>query len=89
MIVIERQINTRLLKSAMARAGYTQTALASELELSQSYLSRKINNKQAFTYSEIGAITELLDIGKKEFSAIFFCGNITRPKGKKKKRKKR
>lgn len=53
--------------------GLTQERLASEIGMSNSTLSFKLNNKAFFTQKEIRKICELLEIKTTETGAYFFA----------------
>ena len=52
--------------------GFTQERIASEVRMSVSTLSFKLNNKAFFTQREIRKICELLEIGIAEIGVYFF-----------------
>ena len=55
-------VNTNLLKGKIVAAGYSQGALAKELEMSENTLSARLNNKSSFNIGEVVAICEKLGI---------------------------
>ena len=65
-------LNKNLLKSAMARAGYTQGLLASKLNISENTLSSRMNGQSAFNTDEIDRICELLTIKNNDEKASIF-----------------
>lgn len=64
--------NSRFLKAAMIRNGYTAGSLADSIGLSRQSMSYKLNNKRVFTVDEISAISEKLNLSLEEKEEIFF-----------------
>lgn len=62
-------VNVNLLKSYMAKAGYTQKELAKSLGISEQTLTRKLK-KRVFGTDEAAKIVELLSIDDPK--AVFF-----------------
>ena len=52
--------------------GFTQKSLAKKIGINQGTLSEKLNNKYAFTMTEMDAISKLLGITKSEIGVYFF-----------------
>ena len=49
-----------ILKSYIVRAGYTQSSLASQVDMSRSSMTLKINNKSPFTADDMAKIRDVL-----------------------------
>ena len=49
-----------ILKSYIVRAGYTQSGLASQIDMSRSSMTLKINNKSPFTADDMAKIRDVL-----------------------------
>lgn len=58
----------------MVLHGDTQRTLAEALEMAELTLSKKLNEKNEFTQSEIKAIKKRYNLKPEEVDAIFFCG---------------
>ena len=58
-------------KSVMALHGDTQRSLAKALEIAELTLSKKLNEKNEFTQSEIKAIKNRYSLTPEEVDAIF------------------
>ena len=56
--------------------GFTQKTLAKGIGISSSTLSAKLNNKNAFTVTEIACICRVLDISKLEVGKYFFTEKV-------------
>lgn len=65
-------VNTLKLKAAIVEAGYTQTALAQKLHISENSLSAKINGRAKFDIEEATEICEVLNIHNNEQKALIF-----------------
>ena len=70
---MKQLVNTRLLKSAIVEAGFTQKLLSETLKMSENSLSSKINGKSQFDIVEAMKICEILKIEDNEKKvSIFF-----------------
>lgn len=49
-----------VLKSYIVRAGYTQTSLATEIDISRSAMTLKVNGKTQFTADDMAKIRDVL-----------------------------
>ena len=56
--------------------GFTQERIASEIEVSESTLSLKLNNKAFFTQKEIIYICALLEIAYSDIGVYFFTPRV-------------
>lgn len=67
-------MNSNVLKGIIVANGDTQSGLAEALEISQSYLNKKINrpDKFEFTLSEIDKIRTRYSLSDAELIRIFF-----------------
>lgn len=65
-------LNKNLLKSAMARAGFTQGALASRIGMSENTLSSRMTGASPFNIDEVDVICEVLDIESNDEKAAIF-----------------
>lgn len=67
-------VNANLLKGKIIAAGYTQYALAKQMNMSKNTLTAKILGKSSFNSDEILTLCELLDItSDKEKVEIFLA----------------
>lgn len=64
--------NSRFLKAAIIKNGYTSGTLADDINLSRQSFSYKMNNKRKFTADEIAVISEKLNLSLEEKEEIFF-----------------
>ncbi|WP_304341123.1 XRE family transcriptional regulator [Metaclostridioides mangenotii] len=64
--------NTNLLKAKLYLKGVKMNKLASQLEISDSALYKKMNRKSEFTRFEISNIIKCLGLDKDEVMEIFF-----------------
>lgn len=55
-------VNTNLMKGAIAEAGYTQTTLAKEANMSLNSMNAKVNGLSDFTGDEIDCLCDILGI---------------------------
>lgn len=70
------KFNYLKLLGRIKECGFTQRTLAKAIGISNSTLSAKLNNKNAFTATEIAAICRLLDIAKHEVGEYFFAEEV-------------
>ncbi len=56
--------------------GFTQKTLAEGIGICDGTLSAKLNNKNAFTVTEMADICRLLDISKHEVGEYFFTEKV-------------
>ena len=68
-------VNTNRLKAAIAKMGFTQQIVASEINISPQSLNSKIRNKTEFTVDEAYKLCELLKLTRSETIEIFFAKN--------------
>lgn len=69
--------NKNLLRSAIAKAGFTQTRLAKETGISKSALNARINGKSAFNTLQIDKICSVLDITDTREKADIFLSTTS------------
>lgn len=55
-------INTELLRERIHKAGYTESFVADHLKISDTLLSRKMNNTSEFMTNEVQSLCALLGI---------------------------
>ena len=65
--------NYSKLLGRMKEFGFTQEMISSKIDINKGTLSAKLNNKTAFTATEIADICRLLDISKHEIGEYFFA----------------
>ena len=65
-------LNRNLLKSAMARMGLTQGALAERIGMSENTLSSRMLGTSSFNIDEVDKICEILDIQSNDEKAAIF-----------------
>lgn len=66
-------LNSKLLKSKMVEAGYTQRVLAKKLDITEGTLSRKMRRARPFTVDEAQTLCNVLGISNgEEITRIFF-----------------
>ncbi len=64
--------NYAKLLGRIRECGFTQGTLAKAIGINQGTMSEKLNNKYAFTVTEMDAICRLLEIPKSEIGVYFF-----------------
>ena len=69
-------INTVELNVAIMRRGLTKKKVAEILEISESSLQYKINNKREFKVSEIVKLQNMLGLSVAETNDIFLQGRV-------------
>lgn len=69
---ITKRYNYSKLLGRMRERGITQEQLSKEVEMNETTLSAKLNNKSQFKAEEMDAICEVLDISNEEISTYFF-----------------
>ena len=67
------KFNYSKLLGKIKECGYTQEILADKIGIAISTMSAKLNNRNAFTTKEIGAICKELNIPKKDIGLYFFA----------------
>lgn len=67
--------DTMALSVAITKSGLTKKNIASQLNISEMSLQRKINNQTEFKASEISALQNILKLDAEERDAIFFNKN--------------
>lgn len=65
-------VNTLKLKAAITEAGYTQSTLAKQLEMSPTTLSSKVIGKSKFDIEEATKICQILGINDGAMKAAIF-----------------
>ena len=65
-------VNAGKIKGKMVEKQITQRDVAEKLEIAQSTLNLKINNRRPMNLSEAEKICELLNISANEFGECFF-----------------
>lgn len=70
---ITKRYNYSKLLGRMRERGITQEQLSKEVEMNETTLSAKLNNKSQFKAEEMDAICEVLDISNEEISTYFFA----------------
>ena len=65
-------LNRNLLKSAMARVGFTQGALAERIGMSENTLSSRMQGASSFNIDEIDKICDVLSIQSNDEKAAIF-----------------
>lgn len=68
--------NYAKLLGRIKECGYTQKTLAEKIGINQGTMSEKLNNKFAFTVTEMDAIRKVLNITKKEIGDYFFAEEV-------------
>lgn len=68
--------DTLYLKSMLVRRGITLEEISSQIGLSKTSLSYKINNKRQFTATEIAKLSNILGLSANERDEIFFGINV-------------
>ena len=68
--------NYSKLLGRIKECGYTQKTLSKKIGINQGTMSEKLNNKFAFTVTEIDAIRKALNIGKSEIGDYFFVEEV-------------
>ncbi len=67
------KFNYSKLLGKIKECGFTHENLAVKIGIAHSTLSAKLNNRNAFTTKEIGAICKVLNIPKKDVGLYFFA----------------
>ena len=70
-------LNRNLLKSAMARVGFTQGALAERIGMSENTLSSRMQGASSFNIDEIDKICDVLNIESNDEKAAIFLGSMS------------
>ena len=70
------EFNYSKLLGRIKECGFTQKTLAKSIGISNSTLSAKLNNKNAFTVTETADICRLLGISKHEIGEYFFAEKV-------------
>lgn len=70
-------LNRNLLKSAMARVGFTQGALAERIGMSENTLSSRMQGASSFNIDEIDKICDVLNIESNDEKAAIFLGPMS------------
>lgn len=70
-------MNALKIKAAVVESGYSQTALAKEMNMSKNTLNAKLNGIRDFTTSEVRSMCQILCIPKEQIPNIFFADNIS------------
>lgn len=67
-------MNTNLLKSELAKQGYTQTAAAQAIGISLSRFNAKLNNADGaeFSLGEVRTMKDLFGLSSEQIDHIFF-----------------
>ena len=68
--------DTALLREKIEQSGYKLRFICEKLGLSWGGLANKIENRTEFRQSEIGALTELLQLTEEDRKQIFFASNV-------------
>lgn len=68
-------INTKELKAAIARAGYTQEEVAKQIGISSYTFGKKAKNKSKFDVIQANQICDILGIHNNEYKAEIFLFN--------------
>lgn len=64
-------MNALKVKAAVVESGYSQTALAKEMNMSKNTLNFKLNGRSDFTVPEMWQISHILHIPKERILDIF------------------
>ena len=70
------ELNYSKLLGKIKECGFTQETLAKSIGINKSTLSAKLNNKNAFTVTEMVDICRLLGIFKHEIGEYFFAEKV-------------
>ena len=70
------KLNYSKLLGRIKECGFTQKSLAESIRISNSTLSAKLNNKNAFTVIEMANICRALNISKQEIGEYFFAEKV-------------
>lgn len=69
-------LNSTKLKARMVECGLKQSDIAQALNIQQSTINLKLNNKRAFTLEEAGKLQNILQIPDADFAVYFFDGEL-------------
>lgn len=69
-------VNSRLLKTARVRAGFTQKQLAKAIDMGETSYTKRENGIVDFTSKEIIRIVKALKLSDTEIQAIFFNNEV-------------
>jgi len=69
---MNRKERMQILKSRIAREGFSQEKMAHKMGLTRNGLIKKLTGESEFWVDEVALLTELLNLTKEEEDTIFF-----------------